>query len=59
MNQPALEKIVAELDALIRESENMDDLEKEVGAVKKMIEGCFDIGKLQAARDILQGLMTH
>ena len=59
MNQPALEKIVADLDALIRECENMEDLEKEVGAVKKMIEGCFDIGKLQAARDILQGLMTH
>jgi pentatricopeptide repeat protein len=59
MNQPALNKIVTDLDALIRESENMEDIEKQDRPVEKMIHGCFKIGKLQAARDILKGLMDH
>jgi transcriptional regulator with XRE-family HTH domain len=60
MNQPALSKILIDLSALIKESEKMEDIDSlQAGATEKMIQGCLDVGKLQAAWEILNSLVHH
>lgn len=59
MNQQALGKIVADLETLIHERAHTEDLSSQTDAAEKTIKRCMDIGKLQAAQEILKSLLRQ